>query len=257
MNETIRLMQSHRSIRKYAQNQVEASKLNRILKASICASSSGNMQAYSIIITKDPRLKKRLHNAHMKQSMTIEAPILVTFCADFNRTRKWLHASQAKDQFDNFMSFMIAAIDAILVSQNFVLAAESEGLGICYMGSTLANCHQISKILKCPKNVVPVVGFSLGYPAEKPNVRKRLPLTSLVHTDVYKDYSKNRIKNIYKEREILGMKRYKSIPELKKLIDESKVKNLAQVYSQIKYTKESHIQYSKNIFETLRRAEFL
>jgi len=91
--------------------------------------------------------------------------------------------------FDNFMSFMIAAIDAILVSQNVALAAESQGLGICYIGSTLANCDQIGRILKLPHNVVPVVGFSLGYPDEDPALRDRLPLDGLVHYETYEDYT--------------------------------------------------------------------
>ena len=150
----------HRSIRAYKPDPVPEALLQEILAAGVRASSSGNMQTYSIIVTRDRALREQLYEPHMEQSMVLDAPVLLTFCADFHRMRQWLRINVAPDNFDNFMSFMIAAIDATLVSQNVALAAEDRGLGICYMGSTLANCDQIGQILKLPPNVVPVVGFS-------------------------------------------------------------------------------------------------
>ena len=164
----IEAMHRHRSIREYNSDPVDDELLAEVLEAGIRASSSGNMQTYSIIITRDLELRRQLYEPHMEQSMVLDAPLLVTFCADFNRMRRWLRVSNAPDNFDNFMSFMVAAIDAVLVSQNVALAAEAKGLGICYMGSTLANCDQIGRILKLPRGVVPVVGFSMGYPRENP-----------------------------------------------------------------------------------------
>ncbi len=76
--------------------------------------------------------------------------------------RRWTALNGAANSFDDLMGFMVAAIDATLVSQTVALAAESHGLGICYMGSTIANCNRVGEILKLPKNVIPVVGFSLG-----------------------------------------------------------------------------------------------
>ncbi len=181
----INAIHQHRSIRKYKADPVSDELLTKILNAGLRASSSGNMQTYSIIVTRDLALRKRLYIPHKKQSMVLDAPVLLTFCADFHRMRHWLKISNAPDNFDNFMSFMVAAIDAILVSQNVALAAESEGLGICYMGSTLANCDEIGNILQLPNNVVPVVGFSLGYPDESPAPRDRLPLEGLVHYETY------------------------------------------------------------------------
>ena len=108
----------HRSIREYEDREVSQELLEQILDAGIRASSSGNMQSYSIIVTKDKELKQKLYNAHMEQSMVVDAPILVTFCADFNRMRKWLSLNDAPIQFDNYMSFMIGAIDATLAAQD-------------------------------------------------------------------------------------------------------------------------------------------
>ncbi len=242
---------SHRSIRKYKSQKVPEEVLNRILEAGTRASSSGNMQPYSIIVTTDLSVKKELFPLHFEQSMVLDAPVLVTFCADFNRMRKWLALNDAPENFDNLMSFLIGMIDATLVSQNVALAAEAEGLGICYMGTTLASNKDISRVLKLPKHVVPVVGFSLGYPDESPALRDRLPLKAIVHANTYQDYTSKDILEHYKEKEISGMKRYKSDPELKKMIEQYQAENLAQVYTKVKYTKESHQKYSKDVLEFL------
>ncbi|GAL33592.1 oxygen-insensitive NADPH nitroreductase [Vibrio maritimus] len=193
----------------------------------------------------------------MKQNMVVDAPVLLTFCADFRRMRKWLKQSDAPLNFDNFMSFMIAAIDATLVSQNVAIAAEAKGLGLCYMGSTLANCDKIGEILELPEGVVPVVGYSLGYPAENSEIRDRLPMDGLVHHEVYQDQDDATIEAIYKQRETDGWARYMSYPDLKKMIEESDVENLAQVYTKLKYTRESHVDFSKSVLSYLEKQGFM
>ena len=173
--------------------------------------------------------------------------------------RQWRRVSNAPDNFDNFMSFLIGAIDAVLAAQNMALAAEAEGLGICYMGTTLASCNEIGEILGCPKNVVPVTGFVIGYPDEMPAPRDRIPLTGVVHRETYRAYSDTDIKEIYREREHKGWERYRSIPELKALIDGSAdtVQNLAQVYTVLKYTKESHLKYSNQVWDYLKAQDYM
>ena len=210
----------HRTIRKYKPDPIEEEVLKEILEAGIRTPSSGNMQTYSIVVTKDKLLREKLLVPHLKQEMVLEAPVFLTFCADFHRMRRWLELSQAPDNFDNYFSFMVAAIDAILVSQTVALAAESKGLGVCYLGSTFANGDMIGEILKLPMNVIPVVGFSVGYPAEHPNLRDRLPLTGLIHEDTYQEYSDSDILEIYKDREEFGWQRYMQSTRLKKLVKE-------------------------------------
>ena len=250
------VMTRHRSIRAYKPDPVSDDVLTEILNAGIRASSSGNMQTYSVIVTRDQKLKERLYEPHMKQSMVIDAPVLMTFCADFHRMRRWLSLSDADDGFNNFMSFMIATIDATLVSQNVALAAEAKGLGICYMGSTLANSAQIADILELPEGVVPVVGFSLGYADEDPAPRDRLPLEGLVHYDTYRKYTDEDILNIYKDREQKGWDRYMSNPRLKELVEKNNVKNLAQLYSQVKYTTQTHKTFSQTVLNLLKQQDF-
>ena len=155
------------------------------------------------------------------------------------------------------MSFMVAAIDATLVSQNAALAAEARGLGICYMGSTLANCRQIGEILQLPRGVVPVVGFSLGYPDEDPAPRDRLPLEGLVHHEVYQDYSGERIAEVYRQRDVAGWERYMAHTWLREMVEEKGVENLAQIYTVIKYTRENHQAYSENVLGYLKTQDFM
>ncbi|MCC2678967.1 MAG: NADPH-dependent oxidoreductase [Pseudobdellovibrio sp.] len=257
MNNIYDLINSHSSVRKFQERDIPEDVLSRIVSAATRASTSGNMQCYSIIVTRSLELRKKLLKPHFNQSMVTEAPVLLTFCADFHRMKRWLEVSQAPQNFDNFMSFMIAAIDAVLASQNAALAAESEGLGLCYMGTTLASCNEIGKILSCPKNVVPVAGFALGYPAEKPQPRERLPLKAIIHEETYRSYSDTEISALYSEKETKGMQRYKSIPELRQKIEELQAKNLAQVYTKAKYTRESHLQYSTAVLDFLKQQNFL
>lgn len=255
--DTLDCIHRHRSIRQYRPDPVPDDLLTELLEAGVRASSSGNMQTYSIIVTRDLALREALYAPHMEQDMVLDAPVLLTFCADFHRMRHWLRLNDAPDNFDNFMSFMIAAIDATLVSQNVALAAEARGLGICYMGSTLANCDQIGRILQLPPSVVPVVGFSLGWPAEDPAPRDRLPLDGLVHYETYRDYSDGRIEEIYRERNRKGWQRYMSYPELRARIEGAGVQNLAQIYTVVKYTRESHLEFSETVLNYLREQDFL
>lgn len=251
------VIHGHTSIRKYEDKEVCQELLDQILDAGIRASSSGNMQTYSIVVTKGKELKEKLYRAHLEQSMVVDAPILITFCADFNRMRKWLSLNDAPVHFDNFMSFMVGAIDATLVSQNCALAAEDAGLGICYLGSNLMNVDQIGELLNLPENVVPVVAFSLGYPAEKPAPRDRLPKHGLVHYEQYRDYSTEEILEIYKERDEKGWNRYMEVPKLKEMTEQLGLKNLAQIYTIAKYTKESHHEFSQTVLNYLEKQNFM
>lgn len=251
MNPTIELLKNHRSIRKFKKKEVEKEKLDLILETATKASTSGNMQAYSIILTKDQQMKKKMFEAHFEQPMLLEAPLFLTFCADFNRMRKWLTQNKAAMNFDNFMSFMIASLDAVLASQVAAIAAESLGLGLCYMGTTLASAHKLGEILECPENVIPVAGYVLGYPDESPAARLRLPMEALIHQEKYRDYNEDEIYEIHRHKNEEGMIRFKDHPEL------GSIDNLARVYSELKYTRESHLKYSNDLLNYLSRQNFM
>jgi nitroreductase len=249
-------LRAHRSIRRFRDAPVPDEALERWLEAGLRASSSGNMQAWSVIVTRDASIRAALFDAHLQQGMLLEAGALLTFCADFHRMRRWLALNDAAPAFDDLFSFMVAAIDATLASQNVALAAEADGFGICYMGSTLASAGAIAKTLGCPEHVVPVVGFVVGVPAEDPPLRDRLPLSGVVHRERYTDPDDATLAAIYRERDVAGWNRYMANPELKARVEAAGVRHLAQIYSELKYTRASHHGFAEALLATLRECGF-
>lgn len=248
---------AHRSIRRYRPDPIPDDLLNELLETGLRASSSGNMQTWSVIVTRDAELREALVEPHMGQEMVREAPAVLTFCADVHRMRRWLALRDAPDANDDFMAFMVAAIDAVLASQNVALAAEAHGLGICYMGSTLANCDAIGRVLRLPWGVVPVVGFVLGHPAEDPPQRDRLPLEGLVHDERYRTPTDEEVLDTYRDREVAGWDRYMGNPRLRARVEEAGVRNLAQLYAILKYPKDDYAVFSSNVLGYLAEQGFL
>lgn len=239
----------HRSIRKYKQTPISDDLLNEILTAGTRASTTGNMQVYSIVVSKSKEIKEKLWEAHFKQDMVKQAPIVLTFCADFNRFNKWCNQRDAKPGYDNFLSFYTASIDALLAAQNVAIAAEDKGLGICYLGTTTYMAENIINILDLPKNVVPVTTIVIGYADENPKLTDRLPLNAVVHYEKYNDYSSRDIDNLYKEKE--------NLKYVKDLLIENNKTTLAQVFTDNRYTKKDNIVFSKKYLEVIKNQGFM
>lgn len=249
MAEILNSLLNRRTIRKYSPDQVGEKLLDEILQAGCRASTTGNMQVYSIIITTDEAKKKELSPWHFNQKMITEAPVVLTFCADFNRFNKWCVLNNAKPGYDNFLSFFTAAIDAIIVSQTVCIAAESKGLGICYLGTTTYMAHKIIETLNLPKGVIPVTTVTLGWPAEKPEQPDRLPLDGVVHREVYHDYSDERIRKIYHDKE--------SREDSSQFIKENNKESLAQVFTDVRYKKEDNVTFSEFLLKVLHDQGFM
>lgn len=240
---------NHRSIRKYKSDKIEEKILNDILVAGTKASTTGNMQVYSIIVTTKEEIKKKLWEAHFKQDMVIQAPVVITLCADFNRFNKWCKLRKANPGYDNFLSFFTASIDALLVAQNIAVAAESYKLGICYLGTTTYNADLIIDILDLPKGVIPVTTLVTGYPDEQPGLTDRLPPNGVIHHEKYSDYNDDRIDGIYKEKEELDFTR-----ELLKI---NKKETLAQIFTDNRYSKKDNIAFSKKFLAVIEKQGFM
>ncbi len=245
----INTITEHRSIRNFSDKPVDKSILDKIIYAGTRASTTGNMQVYSIIITTGRKLKEQLWEAHFKQNMVKQAPIIVTFCADFNRFKKWCGQRKAIPGYDNFLSFFTAAIDALLVAQNVALASEAFGLGICYLGTTTYMAEKIIEILKLPEYVVPVTTLAIGYPDESPGLTDRLPINGVIHSETYKDYTPEDIDRIYKEKE--------SLESTKQLLVENEKETLAQVFTDNRYTKKDNIAFSQALLKVLEKQGFM
>jgi nitroreductase len=242
-------LQNRKTIRKYTSDPVEDKLLNEVLTMGCRASTTGNMQVYSIIVTRDETKKKELAPAHFNQKMITEAPIVLTFCADFNRFKRWCRLRKAEPGYDNFLSFMTAAIDALLVAQTVCVAAEATGLGICYIGTVIYNAHKIIDILDLPKGVVPVATVTLGWPAEDPEQVDRLPLDAVIHNEVYNNYSDELLAEYYKEKE--GRK------DSQLFVRENGKETLAQVFTDIRYKKADNEYFSGIFLKVLKDQGFL
>ena len=240
---------SHRSIRKYKNQPIDPKVLDQVLLAGTRASNTGNMQVYSMIVTLNQQIRQQLWEVHFKQPMVLQAPVHITFCADINRFNKWCEQRNADAGYDNFLWFMNASIDAVLASQNVCLEAENHGLGICYLGTTTYMAEQMIKILKLPEGVVPVTSIVLGYPDETPELTDRLPLEGVIHYETYQDYSKEDIDRIYSAKENSSL--------TKKLIEENKTQNLAQIFTNYPYKKEDNLHFSKEYLKTILRQGFM
>lgn len=240
---------NHRSIRKYKSTPINEVTLKQILDAGIRASNTGNMQAYSMVVTRDEKLKEELWGAHFKQDMVKQAPVVITFCADLNRFNKWCEARNTTPGYDNFLWFMNGAIDTLLAAQNIAVAAEDKGMGICYLGTTTYMAKKIVDILHLPKHVVPVTTLVIGYPDEKPELTDRLPMDAVVHWDTYQDYSREAIDKLYAEKEALE--------QTLALVKENEVENLAQIFTDKRYVKKDNAFFSKEYLEVIENHGFM
>ena len=240
---------NRRTIRRYSLQPVDNTILNDILKAGCRTSTTGNMQVYSIIVTREDYKKQELAPYHFNQAMITEAPVVLTFCADFNRFNRWCRLRKAEPGYDNFLSFMTAAIDALLVAQTVCIAAESEGLGICYLGTTTYMAHKIIEVLGLPKGVVPVTTVTLGWPAEVPDQVDRLPLEAIVHNEIYQDYTDDSIGGFYFEKENRN--------DSKQFIAENNKETLAQVFTDVRYTKSDNVHFSRILLQVLKDQGFM
>ena len=241
-------MLNHRSIRKYRSQAVEEEKLNHILTAASRASTTGNMQVYSIVVTRSAAIRQQLWEAHFKQNMVLEAPVHLTFCADFNRFSKWCRQRDADPGYDNFLSFFTGAIDALLAAQNAALAAEEQGLVICYLGTVTWMADRFIEILKLPQLVVPVAAITVGYPDEQPPLTPRLPLGSVVHDEVYHDFSAEAIDSLYDDMENLA--------ETQRLLKENNKKTLAQIFTDNRYRRTVNGVFSRKFLEVIAKQGF-
>lgn len=238
----------HRSIRKFCSTSIPEELLQEILAAASRASTCGNMQLYSLVVTCDEALRRRLAPCHFNQPMVTEAPCLVTVCADVHRFSMWCEQRDAEPAFDNFEWFLNAATDALLAAQNLAVAAETQGLGICFLGTTLYTARDIARILDLPKGVIPLTTVVVGYPDEDPGLTDRLPLEAVVHYEKYTDYTAAEIDELWAEREESEL--------TQRLLAENGLPNLAQIFTRNRYRREDNLAVSRSYFELLREQGF-
>lgn len=242
-------IQNRTSIRKYSSREVSDELLNRLLEEAERTPTMGNLQLYSVVITRSEEGKKALAPAHFNQPMVTGAPVVLTICADYRRTTLWAENRKAHPGYDNILSFMNAATDALLFTQTFCNLAEEEGLGTCFLGTTVYMPKMIIDTLKLPKLVMPVATITLGWPDEQPALSERLPLRSIIHQETFEDYTPEKIDDFYAEKENLEVN--------KEFVRINNVETLAQVFTDIRYTKKDCETMSKGLLDELKNQGFL
>lgn len=240
---------NRRSIRKYLAKPVEDSLLNELLLKAEQTQTMGNLQLYSVVVTRNADKKKALAPAHFNQPMVEGAPVVLTFCADYNRSTQWFLNRKATTGYDNFLSFLNAATDTLLYCQTFCNLAEEKSLGLCFLGTTIYNSKQIIDTLQLPKLVMPIATITLGWPAEQGAVSDRLPLQAIVHQEEYKQYSPADINKYYTAKE--------ELPENKHFVDINHTETLAQVYTNFRYRPEDCETMSATLIKTLQEQGFM
>ena len=240
---------TRRTIRKYTQQDVSDELLNRLMNEAARTQTMGNLQLYSVIVTRSADMKEKLAPAHFNQPMVKQAPVVLTICADFNRTSFWAKCRNAEPGYDNFLSFINAATDALLYTQTLCNLMDEEGLGYCYLGTTVYQPQQIIDVLQLPKLVMPVATLTVGWPDEEPALSDRLPLESFVHNETYMDYTPEDIDTYYQHKE--------QLPENQEFVRINQKETLAQVFTDIRYTKRDNEALSEELLQALKHQGFM
>lgn len=188
VNETISQLHARRSVRAYTDEPVSAADERAILEAACQAPTAGNQQLYSIVVVRDQAEKDELARTCDNQPFIARAPLVLAFLADVARWHRAFCAAGAEPREPGVGDFLLAVEDTMIAAQNAVVAAESLGLGSCYIGDILERREDQARILGCPRHVVPVTLLAIGHPTEAQRARTkpaRLPLESIVFEDRY------------------------------------------------------------------------
>lgn len=242
-------IKDRKTIRKYSDKKVPNSLLHQLLTEAERTPTMGNLQLYSVVVTRSEEMKRQLAPAHFNQPMVTEAPVVLTFCADYRRTTTWANNRQATPGYDNFLSFLNAATDTLLFCQSFCNLAEAQGLGTCFLGTTVYQPQLIIDTLHLPQLVMPVATITLGWPAENPDQTDRLSLEAVIHEETYHDYTPDSINRFYAEKEAL--------PENQHFVEINHKQTLAQIFTDIRYTRKDNDAMSEGLIEALKKQGFI
>ena len=185
MNQTLKLMQSHCSVRYYSSEPVTTSMVRSILTSAQCASTSSFVQAYSVIQVTDDSIRKKIAGIAGGQVWVEKAPVFFVFCADLTRLLQSCSTHNVTSESGYTEQSIVATIDTALFGQNVMLAAESEGLGGVFIGGIRNDPHAVCNLLDIPEHAYPVFGMCLGYPDQRQDTKPRLQLEAILKIGKY------------------------------------------------------------------------
>jgi len=239
-----------KSVRDYQDSHIPEKMLDGILERAMRAPTCGNMQLYSVVVTREKDRKAELAKYHFNQPASTGADVILTICADFNRFSRWCELSDAKPGYSNFHLFIMAMTDAVIYAQQIVTIAEMEGFGTCYLGTVNYNAKEISELLGLPELVVPVASISLGFPSDNQEEQcERLPLKAVMHQEKYRNDSDEEILNLFRVKD--------ENPVNMSFVEENGKKTLAQVFTDIRYPLSTNEKVSTDFLNLLEKTGFL
>lgn len=184
-NPTLNLIHRHVSVRKYKPDPIPVDLIEIIISAAQRASTSSNLQCYSVVATTDPQKLEKLAVISSNQEHVRTAPLFLTWCADLARLQKACQMRNYEQNTRYLENFLVAAVDTVIAAQNAALAAESLGLGMCYIGGIRNNPREVIELLELPTLVFPITGMTIGWPAVESPIRPRLSLNAMLHWEKY------------------------------------------------------------------------
>lgn len=181
----IELLKSHASVRKYKDIPLSTEQVHELIRAGQHAASSHFVQAYSVIHVTDVEKRKKLAELSQNPQQVSGAGAVLIFCADYFRLKQATHRVGQEIDFSYAENMLVSAIDVALFAQNVVIAAESKGYGICYIGGVRNAPVEISDLFALPKGVAPLFALTIGVPDEANEVKPRLPVEAIIHENEY------------------------------------------------------------------------
>lgn len=187
MNETLNTLLNHRSIRDFTEQEVGEETMGTLFDAAMRASTSRGFQHASVIRIKDTAIRQELARIG-NQRRVATAPELMVFIVDARRSvRIREELGEDPDVARSADVFREGFTDAVIMAQNLTVAAESKGLGACYLGCVLNEYETLIDLLKLPEYTFPVVGLMLGHPASRPGLKPRMPKELRIMEDTYSE----------------------------------------------------------------------
>jgi len=182
---TIEQIYRHASVRDYGPDPVSKDLVEAIVAAGQRSSTSSNLQTYSVVAVTDPAKRARLTELCGQQRQVAQAPVFLAWCADLSRLERVCQLRGYQQVSAYVENWLVAAVDAAIAMQTAALAAESMGLGMCYIGAIRNHPEEVIELLDLPRLVFPISGMTLGWPAVEPFIRPRLPLSAVLHWEAY------------------------------------------------------------------------
>lgn len=188
MNPTIENMLQHVSVRSFTDQPITPEQKESLIAAAQHGSTTEFVQAFSIIEITDQTLRNKLSDITISSPHVKKADTFYVFVADLHRQANILRANkQSLDSIKNMEALLLSTIDTTIAAQNMAVAAESMGLGICYIGSLRNNIAQVAKLLKLPDFTIPLFGMTIGVPSTKNQLKPRMAPSNQVATNSYNE----------------------------------------------------------------------